>query len=1544
MAGLEDFNKVVETFKLEDFVSEETSVGVVSKASNLNMAAHVASMSPAPEQVFDNYERVAADLSETGQSEVGMELVKQARYDHMRGNRESLIEYLADPEISDELKYEAALGAVDEANEAWKLENIISTEALSADAGQETVEQEMVRVSLADQVDLINQVKHEKQRLLNAELAKSNPELLGTALDIAELIVPFVEEKFVADIRNDLMEDSMTEAVGKFVLFGQSKMDIKEMIANAPPEKQLELTKKVIDAVNQSNSIVLPTENEFARTDFLRSVLEDGYYEDGLKWLDNVIGILDTVGIGSLLGRGVKSLKATKQVSELSNARREFVRSQVQPTTLSQNYKDTNPAKARVAHEAAAADETGEAAEALYGTDRADAVANDLLPQVAKEDGSMVAKPPYIDQTHKAEVTPDAEVLEFVKSDGTIFYSEAEKISMRTNVLNDFENAVGMTARPEMFTVNTKGDGLEIVGVYGGSSRDPQDLLDMAKWSLRDYAISDDQIQLMRRVGDEYVPTTIDEINALQSVTKVMKTKGKQPRNVRVQQNQDFVVSIKHDYKFNPSDVVKWSEHDVKYNLFDRLGLFTGKGRAGSFQQHLLDAHSMLHPDITLGANVSVDRAAGLEKQLLDTGKEFADGFKKASKEHQAIMDKHIKEANEKGQGFDYLKMKADGLNEDELVAMKTWEDYWDTMYVLENRDLSKTLSARGYMEFVNQQYGTRLFAKPVPRQRAKAGVRVLDSNTGDIKQMTKEELTELYAKDGTIAHLRQPVQVTADDAVEFVISENAAGKNYLRKLQPDSQVLNYHKGYYAVKYKDPQFIVKVVKDAKGDVLYEKAVATAGSIQDADLMVRRMKAVDGGDYYRRGDVKKEMMDSDDYWDIAAAGGRSAQRVRGKRLEDASSRVSDPTMKNIYDPVESMVYAARSTAGRVEMRDYMEATKARFVQQYAEFLPKNKFGQTILPSKVGDIRHRGGVTEDSKKLGDAITTFNYIDYLDKGWINAIDDGYKVLMKGMADIAGNAGVKSIEKAGHWFATHKTPSAFAKNLAFQMYLALNPIRQFVVQSHQAVQLFAAYPRSALAVGKGGQLKALIADGLGIIGTKGHEEVIKQWKRSGLAAAVDKNNLINGSLTDMAHGGYVGVGAVGAARKTAVIPRKLGFDAGENINLMTAWLTIRDDFVRRGMKLDNTNLDKIAALARNYTYNMNKAGDLPYNQNMLNVVMQFMQVPHKAMTQMLFNRVLTPTQKLRMGVFNTMMYSLPPTMMYSLLGDVLPDDAETREALVQGMEGVMLNKMVELASGEESRIDFGNLSPVDPYGFYETIHGIMTTDAGAIVAASPSGQMLFGNNPRISNFFRSVARWTNLVDDYENPTDFGMVAKDFAKLSSGLSNHFKSQYALKYGLKIGSTGGITDPSVTRPEAIAALLGFGTLDEAYKFSLNRKTYEKSKAFKDDVSEWYTQLKQHLNKQGVSNQERDFAAKVLGEAWRVWGNDNYEARKIIAQKLQRDIQNDDLTIYKQLLKMTGFMNADELKVLVKEMPNISEEKRSELLGTIQSIQSYKDED
>ena len=1587
MSELDRFIQNDKEPSLEDFISEDNTISVHNRPSNINLSTYAAALSQ-PEDAINIYLTTNSELEINENSETFKNVMNKVKGDIDLRTRAEFKSILSDQSIPESDKTKL----VEAYTKGFKVPDAsvaIAQNSLNEESGESTTfEHDIIRLNTVDKIDQINVYNKTLQGVINNSLVRNNESTSSKVVDFLETILPFGEGKqaglILGDLRKEGDDESRANAIVKGIsLLGSTKAEIRDTMAKVPPEKRLELTQSLISIINEHDGIALPDGNYYSSMEILRAGLEAGYYSDSDEWIDNFVSILDMSIIGSVFTKPLKAItrviKGTLKSSEefipkglfheefmglgenasvqdiVSTVNRRLNKSGVQPSSLSQIYKDTNVSKARVSHEAVALDDTGEAAKALYGTSREEAIAHDLLPEMAEANGTVKSKLPRAGLVSDLENTPNAKVMDFANSDGAIYFWKSEKRDMESRVTHDFKNAMGITTRDDMFQVVDRGGGIDVRAVYtqtdnGWSNAD--DAVKAVKFALRDYGVTDDAIEVLVKTDGDFFPSTLADIKAKEIVRNKLIEQGK-PIPAVLKQPTEFAVGVKSSYSYNPADVMEFEKADVKWNLFDRVPAFLNKNGTGSFQRHILDAHSMLHPNLTLGANVSVDKAVGLERALSTLGKDYASSFNSLSKNERAVINDIIKEMNAQSRSKTTTELRAAGISDEGIKALKLWKESWDTVYWLENADLARTLRARNFKIFVDEVNETRVFAKPMAHNQFSGNVKVYNQSTDTIEILGKDELKKIYDDGGTLAQLRNKIDVDEDYA-EFIKIENTQD-NYLRTINNNDQVLNYREGYYQVQYKDPRFIIEEVVDSSGKFLYEKAVATSGNIKDADEIVARLSKTSGKKYSHRGDRgKRARASSDDYWNVQTAAGRTAQKIRGKRLEDATSTITNPSHENILDPVTALSKSIRGLSRRVSMRNYLETTKARFTKQYGHLLPENKYKQASYPNSVEDIVSKSDI--NSKELADARTTYEYIQYLENGYINSIDDVYKSMLNSMADMLGTKGLSTTESLVRGAAEARGPAGGLRNAAFKMYLATNPLRQQIIQSHQTIQLAANFPLEMAnpqyyakipvlaAYLRKVKISDLMLNAAGL-SRKEADEMFRAFERSGLHAAVDANNLVRSDLVhlaDMTVGQKIG-SAVSAPINLA---QKVGFDFGEQLNVTTAWLAHRSKAIREGKVLNDETYDMIAAEARNYTYNMNAAGDMPYNQNYLNVLFQFMQVPHKAMTQMITNRVLTKAQKGRLIAFNTLMYGLPTGLMANWIGDIYPDNQVAKDAINFGFETVFLNASISVMTGEDSRIDFSDLAPNDVHGVYESMITMLTTDVSSLLTESPSGQLFFGGNPRVTNAFKTAARYFGLIDDYVDPTEFGTVAKSFAQLSSGMSNAFKAAYALEYGKKINSTGGVVDKSVTTAEAIAQAFGFGTLDEAYSYKVKDTLYGDSKHLETDVATWYRGLKQHLTRKDITNSERDFSLRVQSEAWRVFSKVNdMKARDEVFKLLRNDLKAGDVKLINNIFKHMNWGTEGDLKKMIEEVPlEAGEEwKRDSMRKTLKVVMDIRGE-
>lgn len=1566
MAELKDFTKKSAT-SLSDFVSEVATNPMWSRPSAQSFAAHASLMSEAP---METYDKVMAEMSLQGTSPTQDSYLNQLQSQSEQQLTRAMEGILLETPVADAPAIVEGYVNLPHTTQHEALER----EAIIAPMRNETVDSEEFRIDTGLRLREINERRSVMQTMLNEELAKTDQGIIDTALDLAEMFVPVVGARPTAQLMEELGQDGWGDYAEAFVTNGEARQEISEAIRKMPESQRMAMAEKLINAINNSPNVVLFNENNLEKANLLRTALEEGYYTDFDRWLDNTMSVLDTTGVGAVVarilgvGKGVKS--GYNAVQHM--VRRDAVKAPVSPHSASQALKDTNPEKYRALHEAVLSDASGEVAEAAYGASRVDSIGHDIAGEVlqpfdvVKNKVDIPVKGPLINN-------PNPRVMDVATANGTIYLTEAERAGVTAKVINDFRNATGLQPRTAMTRQGTVVDGVtgefsnntvKIKAVYGtvdgGFSKGADfvadargnaspynavdDAIERTKIAFRHYGVEDADISILARDGEHFNPI---------------------PSTLASRELDNFLVQVDFPYRVVADDV-PLEQFNVKWNMFDRIGLLTSN-KSGSLQRHLLAPSSMLRREAVGGASVGVDRGSLLAKELLDLGSKFTDIYEKLPMPRQAAMFEEIKRANFEGRMPNKARLISEGFEEQELQALDKWKDYWDTVYHLENRDKRLTLSGQGYQRVENAN-GTSLDARPISRNQVGGNLRAYDVDTDSVITLSKEELDELYNKGGHFSTTKNEMdvggEVVGGDAGLPLIVRNQVGGTVSRGYRDWDNVLDYREGYFSVKYDSEYFIVKEMTKPDGTT-YERAIAVSGDYKSAEKRAKQL-GKEGGTFRVRANVKGEEYDK--FQDsIQLSGGRSSQRVRGERLEDATDANSSGfDMQYVMNPVDSMVNTARGISDRVAMREFMEVSKGRFLKQFDHLLPKNKFGQTLWPSRVEHIGRSGELS--SKELADARTTWEAINYWENGYINAIDDGWKAGLRALGQIAGMKGMTRAEKLAMWGATKPGPTTAMRRTAFNLYLVLNPVRQLIVQSHQAVQLAAIRP-GYVAKGLARDFSALtwarLGNGTGTIpeslvkatgrSKEQIQDMYQAYMDSGLSASIDRQNLVRGSLLGAAddiayrsHARGVLAKADRGIGQTMNIARRAGFDLGEEVNMMTAFLTFYDRALEasKGKKLSVEQLDDVTARARDFTYGMNFADDMPYNQNWLSMVFQFAQVPHKSLMQMTFNRSLTPIEKARVAAFNTVMYGVPPgSLLYAQIEpatEKLPD--EVREAAIFGLESYALNTTLTALTGEDTKLYYGGLQAVDSVTMVDLVNSLMTMNAMELLENTPSGSLLFGPNPRLTNWARTVMKATNFIEeDALEPTTVPMALKETFGLASGFSNAFKARLAYKTGEKTNAQGRVTKDGVNLAEAIGTSVGFETQEEMRNRYVSMEVYEKSKAFEEDVREQYRLTKMQLHRVGKDMRDADSALSVMQYGWLAFEGST-KAKEIWRGLMERDLQGGDHVIWNTLLRSEsgGIMSSDEVRQFARTLPD--GELKENYIKILDDMDKLKDEE
>tara|TARA_R110000824_G_scaffold344886_1_gene531545 strand:+ start:12194 stop:17140 length:4947 start_codon:yes stop_codon:yes gene_type:complete len=1570
-------------FSLDDF--DVGVLGPVKLAKNARSvkvsAATTALLSSSPEAALESYqETVAQDLDEAGDplddATTNSTVLAEMRASETSANRSASGSLLMDESISPEIK-QAALFEINNGTSALlDPMNKLGAQGLEKEGKFETPVAAEQRLDMANILQTVNQERLDLHRLKQSYISNLDPNTAGALADVASWMAPFLEPHYIEDIYQGMRESGLAPDIEQGAwMMGAQKGAIMDALNSAPPETRLAIAGKLAELIKEHVSLPVAGGIDMTQFNMMLEMLSGEEYTDTDEAIDNIFHVLDMSIIGGPLAatlrtggklRRIGSAIGSTMESVTADIARASVRAPTPDYTPAKVVQSTNPDNARDIHKMMSEDELGEAAEALYGTNRNDALVDDIQAQIVNEDGSVNAKVGDLD------LDVSEEVLDLTET-GQIYRTDAEKEYLHKQYTGKAESVKGMKLHREMVTVgNTtrKGyekadvaDGVEIDAIYGpaeGGFDNADEAMELTLRSQADIGITEKDITILQRDGDSYVEVTLEEAKSNERARAAFNEAGVQLAGIPTV-TPNYLVRVKHHMKFNDADVGAWSELDVKRNPFTRMVASAREADiplirnvASALDSYLFDPASQIHKTLFKGASKSVATAAAIEKEILESGGAFAKSFAKLGTKRQLVLENVIKEANEKGIRYNNTDALADGITSEEFLALANWKRTWDTIYSLENLEAVRGLKAGGFKEYISSASDTKLFGKEV-RQANIDSKFSYNPETGKSVEWTQVEVDELYAKGGSFVKLRNEVATTGKDGkainAEYTVVEGGDKGSYLRELSDDSVAINYREGYYSVKYKDKWFIDQKFTKPDGTE-YTKAVGVTGTEKGARLLQRRLDKQNPGKSKTdaegnvtyvgnynlpRPDMKGSASDLD-AWDIAHSTGRSAQKVRGERLMGELGDNMEPSQAYIQGPVESMIASARSIANRTAMKPVIDTAKARFLEQYKDYLPTDpKSKQTLWPGSLADIEYRGDPAYNAKKIAEARSAWNYVNYLENGYINAIDVGYKAAMNGMANMTGSHSDK-VGKMFNYLADTRGPSAVGKNLAFTAYIALNPFRQAIIQGHQAIQLIPLFGKEVATklpthipiltiMQMTNDVSSIPKAMLKAAGLTAKEagEMSKAFKQSGLVAQIDKQNLVRSGMSHLADQSseIKSLNKVESAVSNSIgFVRKAGFDVGESFNMMTAWSAHYNKAKSAGKDMkDKAVLDHVAADAINYTYNMNAAGDMRYNVDSLSNLFQFLQVPHKAMLQMTTNRVLSLKEKAALAGWNTLVYGVPSAVVYKIIPESVPEDSEMHHALRFGMESLILNKLLNDVEGTET--DFSGMAALNSYGWGETITEMLTSGIGEAFQNTPSAKLFVGNTARFKEAAKTLMNFMNITKDSEiEPTTFLMTAREVAKIASGFSNFDKRRVMENMQKKhnILATQ-YTDEDMFR----RAWFGFPAARDSNNRYANSIVYKESADFRESVKSWYGSFKNQLLRAGIDPREMEYGLKMVKQAGNeAWGDDPVlmaAAYEQINGLMRKDGRNKDTRLVERIWETTGLRTGAQTKALIMNLPD-----------------------
>lgn len=1189
----------------------------------------------------------------------------------------------------------------------------------------------------------------------------------------------------------------------------------------------------------------------------------------------------------------------------------------VKPSSVVSTLTETNPTKASAFVKAAIDDETGAFAKVVSGTSREELLVDSatMQPSATKH----VRVKPVLDFDEKA--------LDYAISDGGVRYTAKEMKSLKDNLVWSVSNAHGVKlASPMSQILEDSKTGFKIKATFidGNTGfNDAQEAINRTMYALKGQGVGLDSLTVMKRTEKGYEP--LEEGVDIASLPK-----------------GDYAVQVDHNWGLNlESGFEKMKAPTVK-NALDRMMGWSKSGpvalRQGSITRHLWSPQTLFTKEFLIAPTVAADRAAGITKKLATLADEFNKPFSKLSKEEKSGLAEYIIKANVERIPFNAPEMIANGFTHAQVNVMSNWKRYWDTAYMLENLDKMRTLKLTGYKLFSHAQTGSELFVKPQAKNATIAG-KVYDPDMDMILDLSASGKKSLYDNGGYVAVLRDHITDESGEVAKYVVVKNNVG-SYAREFNESDRVLNYINGYYSVRHEAPLFVIQNVKDKSGRILYKRAVAEAGSIDDAEQIAKSLAARTEGSVYERSGhdtadffVREDIKSSDSVamgehqLDVGISSGRSSQRFRGAPLESRDPLAGGQSSL-VQSPLEAMSRTAYSLGNRIATRPYIESAKARWMEHYGKFVQADP--TTHVKGFPTDPSQIGKNLTSSQEMTQAKTLWEYINSYEHGYESLVDVGTRSVIGIIADVvskvpAGGVG-KSVEGGLRSFSNTGKVTTMARTAVFNTMLVAQPVGMAVLQS---IQSFANLSLNFLDYRLYRDLGAMhgVARGtaLGEQHARG-KALWEAWEATGKSASVDIHHaafLGGGSGREL--GGFK---ASKAARTVGAMHGFLQsfYNKGELLNQYTAWLVKRLDFedVHKRPPTTQAELDTVHAESGFLTYQMNKAGTMPYNENTLNLQLQFFQIMHKAIIDPIFSRTLSFKDRLRLTIAPLLIFGIPQSTLDWIQGNVEKTGLarDVKDKMSRALEYNFMSKVLSAIDKDFETLDYAKYNPIDPIGL-----------AGRLADLTSYPEM-FTRNPTASLVDKGL---TALVTTSRfagiTQAETGIQPNEEAlwhslgNMLAGTSQYMRGSVLLDSGVFRDKYGRATIGDINPVQAYAQkYFGITPKQVTQHYEFAGKSIELNKEFKDDLAKVIKNARQQLAMNGVLAESPEYAQQLMGAVVNVF-NGSPVAMEELTKQLKMDLNvNRDAAYMISAMRASGYLTIDELKELVSTIPDEAQKK------------------
>lgn len=1253
-------------------------------------------------------------------------------------------------------------------------EGAIVNEARIAQAAEytaPTMETELVReMDLQEQLANTTARRYLESKTLSSEIENmrmrtavelGDMELYKGVGEIAELVTPFaMQDVYSAVLRDTFPEEDWGQA---WVLTGEARVKFKEMFDALPHEEQVERLKIFEESLKENSGLI--AENGILAHTVIGEIFgeelgerEAGSFDWDRLW-QNTTSVLDLVAVGGLLRAGGKAAKAP-----LTRIRGGYGR-------VIDDLDSANPAAARDLRAAVATSQDRDL-ENLSGLTAED-VFTESYPSF--EGAVLNNAPAGVVDAIKDNIAMTKHIEE--NAVYGINYTEEELIGMRQKAVNATMAKDGyLDMSRSVIKADEFGDKFVIQAAYGASSDSGFANMQRAREHFEANWPEGTKVSYLTREGNTFVEATDDVL-------------------ARTPDNEVYYrVEATYGYDQSLADADSLLFGDKVVDSSSLVPLFNNKW--------VKDAASMFDRYLNKALNRAGDYSQGLAHAMNNVVSKSLAPLPMKGK--QNVM-KLLQEGSEQEIVFRYDEL-AGNYTTKEIEAYYSLRALSDMQHSLDNRRIYNKLAQENYESVVSDATAFEGIGRKIPDYEGSSGITTaFNPTTGAVEEFTAAQRRDIYDNGGMFAHSK------FENRSGNVRSQYIYVDGDKTKVRPLTRFpLPYRKGYMTRGYADNYMIKMRVTDVVDGkkVSRVKTVASAATKEDAMRYLPELKRQfpEAEEIYPQ--IKRELSDPDvldDEMELLNMTGGIVSGRRGTLLKSMSDREDQ-----LLDPIESLQKHISYTAGRVAYDDVMATLNQRWV---------NTYGKKYDVSSVEDYEKINARTSSDTDVANAKAVAEHI----LGARGVQPEGYKryrsFMLKMAEHLESTMGGGRVAKSVGDFVRDFNPIKTLRGFTFNMLLATNPARQFLLQSNQITMLAGIDPKAFAKTARGwvgfaaaaatrdtprwGKARAVGAKLMGITADE-FEKLYDGFRVSGLPASINAHTFARDAMPEISariSGSLLEQSARAAFNVTKTplrLVRQAGFNAGEWNNLSMTYVMSYEMWKKanKGKKLTKLAIADIATEARDLALNMTRTGELNYQRGALSLATQFLSYQHKAILAATGAnrkfRELSPLQRTSFLASQFVLYGVDGLGVGAFTDKIISTNGyevpEEVKPLIDGLVyDYMLNRMLSAVSGEEEEVDFtGDLAPLG--GINSSIYGMLAN----IMEMRLPDVALGASGGALSRFAEAGAMVNFIADipDMDTPEKLSLAVQQFGQVAGAYNNYVKGHAMRTFDYHLSKSG----------------------------------------------------------------------------------------------------------------------------------------------------------